>query len=370
MAPYLIFQAFAGIAAAMKRTFPPLWALFIIAALMFVGLRFETAFDWPVYKSQFEYLQAARFSSDSIIAVHELWNHEIGYVVLAFVAANVLPNYEWFQLIVFAFLLASIGFLARSLNEKMEGWALYIILSFLMFSLIMSTMRQCVALSVFNIGLGMFLRGKNAPGAAIALSSLLFHMSGIIYVGILAASLLRIPNKPRNVIVIAAVVALTANVLLYWTSIFDIGLFARANYYLEQSRDINFYEVLFFVFTMSTVFVFSLLSLSYYEGDPKVIVMRFCAIGSVLAVALLSVSTIRNRIFYEIVILSAILIPFYAQAKLFRGALIALSTFFFLAQFTREAAVAWLPYQSALEDRDGDGHIRQGAVRRMARERF
>src|SRR5690606_21578098 len=135
----------------------------------------------------------------------------------------------------------------------------------------------------------------------------------------------------------AVVAAFAANVLMF--AINASGAFPKLAYYLGRSGQDSSLEMLFFATAMLTVFGFSILTVPMHRGCKGAFLVRYCAISTAAALALLGfVPTLRNRIFYELIIIAALIAPHCYRGKLYRAALVALATVFFLAQFARQAA--------------------------------
>jgi len=161
--------------------------IFLFAVFLFVGLRLETGFDWPVYKEI--YTAFAQDFSLFNVAVYVLkYGQEPGFLFLLGISAQYLPSFEVFQALVTIALLWSTVFLAQAVGVRKTALVVAITMTYLMLPVGFSTLRQSMAISFFNFGLAFFLRRKSIFGVPCFLLATLFQMSSLVYIAAFAAA--------------------------------------------------------------------------------------------------------------------------------------------------------------------------------------
>jgi hypothetical protein len=155
--------------------------IFLFFVFIFIGLRLETGFDWPVYKAIYESL-AAKFSLVDAGIYSLIYGQELGFLLFLGISAKYLPNYELFQALVTFALLWSTVFLAKAVGEKKTALVIAVAMTYLMWSVGFSTLRQSMAISFFNFGLVYFLRRKHTRGTILFFMATTFQISSLVYI--------------------------------------------------------------------------------------------------------------------------------------------------------------------------------------------
>lgn len=345
--------------------------LFVFSAL-FIGLRFETGFDWPVYKEEFQILRSVDISLESIMRYSSYFQHEFGYVALVTLSSKILLDYEQFQLLVYILLFVSLLSVSKALKVRSFSDSFFIIVSFLMFTLMMSTMRQCVAIAMINFGVSFFVREKVFKSLFFALLALSFQISSGIYILVFfAASTLKFKGG-RLTFIYAALGAVIVSVAVNYIPVFELPIINKLNIYVSREFSSNIYERIFFI-TINVVALFHSVAMLKRASKKDKFIYRSISIMSAASIALLPITTIRNRIFYENIILYSFVLynsPYRTNA--FKYLISVLGIVSFASSIVKQSRIAFIPYQNyvvfSVTGEQGDGYSRQQQVYAIHRE--
>ena len=155
--------------------------VFLFVVFVFIGLRLDTGFDWPVYKSIFQDFQR-EFSLVRIAIYSQLYGQEPGFLFLLGLSSQYFQNFEVFQAFVTFTLLWSTALLTRTAGVKEVALVVAIAMTFLMCSVGFSILRQSLAISFFNFGLVCFLRKRPWWGGVLFFLSTMFQLSSVVYI--------------------------------------------------------------------------------------------------------------------------------------------------------------------------------------------
>lgn len=328
--------------------------LAILVSFTFVGLRYETGFDWPVYKGIFESLQA-NYSWEQILFQSIISSHEVTFVAFLASIAQFLPTYEYAQAIFTLFFLHSFFRLANSIPGSRPVLALTIFFSFYLAPIGFSTIRQTLAISLFNLGLSSYLRGRRWKAYAFMMLSVMAQISSSIYVAafLLSRSRRSLGPIPYSLVSFMLMLSLPFLLELIATAIPFVG--SKVAFY----RDLSFAS--YFGITTSAmlimVFFIGLTAARYSDRrytDSDAFPDNFLPLISVLsAVAFGSFffSVLRERISYEVLILFSIFLS--TNFLNFRVFFVAVIIVFGLIVQTRvyfqhPFDLAFVPYQNGI----------------------
>jgi hypothetical protein len=372
MATYLAFFFSQAVLALTRRNDYAAWLLFIVINFWFVGLRFEVGFDWFVYKDQFEYL--SRMSTDTFLSefafLQQFFRHEAGFLLFAFVGSHAFPTYEIFHLFVFGLFFSSVISLARAIQSRNIFASFLIIHFFLLFTLEFSTLRQLLALSIFNIGLNFFFRNRKILALSLMLSAPFFQLSALIYFFVFLAasgSSLRLWISAIPLALTAAFLSLVG--LSQMPGLNTLGPFgAKLIWYFEYREfDQNIFEQAFFLVFYLFMAIWAIYNVrnSRGAGRANLIVAKMILIFAFAALLFFPINVIRNRIMYELIILAS-LSAFTNQARLtsyLKPVLVGFGIIFLSASLLKSTAFVYVPYQNYLVYKllnlDSDGAERQ-----------
>nr|WP_276611276.1 EpsG family protein [Thioalkalivibrio sp. XN8] len=357
---------------------------FLVAGIsfFFVGLRFEMAYDWPYYKEMFDYLSQYPFPQflRNFVAIQLQYPAELGFLFLTYVFSQVVPDYEWFQSALYFAFLCSFWTLGRAVGCKNISAALIIVHLFLLFTLEFSTIRQAFAVSLFNFGLAAYLRGRGAMAFLLVSLSLFFQFSALLYIGalLLAATSTKRMWLSAVMVLFLAFPLVFPGVILSLIPIFPSRIADKLVFYFtERDLDLNILEAIFAV-TFYVLIVVMSFRVSYVwrrSFDPRLyFLLRFLLVMSIVALVFIPEHVIRNRIFYEVVIVFSLLAfsPYRIARSRYVWPVIAMGTVFMLVSFTRPSTFMYVPYQNYVVNSvlglSGDGEDRNRRYRQLLEE--
>lgn len=331
--------------------------LVVFLSFLFIGFRYETGFDWPTYKFQYEYiLQTPFFSFFELLGFQSLVTSvETGYVLTTFLASRLFSDFEWIAALYTLLFLLSTVKLGKALGVRNIGMALVLIHMPLLFTLEFSTVRQSLAIAMFNLGLAYYLEKRR--GLAILFFSLapFFQISAIMY---LAVFFMAIGSRRTSWTVliglIGVLVAISRPPILLTLARFvsPPGISAKLEWYLTERAsgggliDIGVAIILLVPATLLTV------NFLRKRGHSKntVTVYRIAALMSAIALAFVSEQTIRNRYMYEIVILLSLLAfsRTYPVLPFLRVVLLSFGTVMLSVYLVQPSRIMYMPYQNYL----------------------
>ncbi len=352
MFPYiaLIFVTWASSLLSRKNIFR--YLLFFVPTLLIVGFRYEVGFDWPVYSSQFYQFQNIPFLDflSQIFIFSALYSHEPLFLLTSYFMARVFPDFEYFQFIAYLFFLFSVFRLGKVLGSRNIIAAMVPIHLFLLFTLEFSTLRQSIAISFYNLGLAFFLANKNAKGVWLFVAAVASQSSTAIYVLVqLWTTSAKRWSKLAIVACLVLAVFLSAGGL-EWIPVNMLPGFLgqKLNYYFyERGYNYSLAEQAFFLA------LFLAISYVLYRSRPALdrrvrflanLVIFLC----LFAIMAFWVNTIRNRIMYEVIIVSSLIAygPHFRLQKLLRLLLLGAGLLFFSVSLTKQSSFVYVPYQN------------------------
>lgn len=369
MFPYFLFWGASLAWACIARSRLAQFA-FVCATFGFVGLRFETGFDWPVFNYGFEVLQSD-FSLELARWFSELFQIELGYVLLVAVAGQIFPTYEYFQALVTFVFLASVWVLCRAFGVRNVALVIAIAATFILLTLMMSTVRQCLAVSLFNFALAAAVARRRVAMIILLAAATTIHISTLFYVAALLFALVRPLQapSPRTVILLVAAgyaVAISMGVIADFLPAFIANrvVFYRLDQLVEALSLWQLYFLILAIFITSYTMFSGPIS-----GTPdarSTLLRRVIIALAVMCMCTLSLNVVRDRISYEMFLLFALYLA-HQNLRLAIPARVAASVFgLFFSIFNILAPgnrIVFIPYQNAIgvaiSGDEGDGQFRQ-----------
>lgn len=286
--------------------------IFFILVFLFVGLRLETGFDWPVYKSIHQIFQES-FTLTDVVLVSAFYGQEMGFLFSLGFTSYYFQSLEMFQAIVTILLLWSTAFLARTAGVQKLAMVIAIMMTYLMWSVGFSTLRQSMAISFFNFGLAFFMRKQRFSGVAFFIAAVSFQMSSLIYIAAFILSrLLWRKNRPLRLrtFLIAAIGA-TAVLPIAMQAISMVSVIAaeKLEYYLALAPTMRFglFEIFFALFFAAATFmVSSRMSRSSDEDAQGNDIPRLIMLLAAIGISTTFFAVMRDRISYEVFLLASI----------------------------------------------------------------
>lgn len=328
----------------------------VVLSFLFVGFRYQTGFDWSYYETLYDHiLQTEFFSLSELLASQSLVaSVEPGFVLTTFLASRLFPQFEFVAALYTLVLLLSIGKLGSVLGVKNIGMALLFIHLPLLFTLEFSTVRQSLAIAMFNFGLAYYFEKRRGLSIFFFGLSPLFQISGIMYLAVffMAIGSRRASRTVFIGLIATLIVFSTPPMLLKLGSFLPPDIGAKLDWYVtERAKGGGLIDLgtAFLLLLPTTLITLNLLRKKTHPHDA-VTIFRIVALMSVIALAFVGEQTIRNRLMYEIVILLSLLsfsriypvIPHMRKVLLSFG-LIMLALYLF-----QSSRIMYMPYQNFL----------------------
>lgn len=369
MITYIVFWILTLAAASVIRK-PGQQLMFLVVVFLFIGFRYETGFDWPVYKDEFTYL-SGDFSLAKVQYFSETFQQEYGFVLATAVAAHVFPTYEIYQALITAVFLASVVGVCKTFRVNNYALVLSIALTYLLLTLTFSTVRQCLAVAMFNFGISLFVRGRRGPSVALFALAIMMQVSSILYIAGFAYAVLRPGYIPavKNVVVLI-IVSIVAIGSLPVLMVFLPAYFVERIIHYEITADISAVSLwqIYFVIVFVLIGTFVLFTRTKSdEIDSKTNILRRLVLAlSMMSLCSFFINVVRDRLSYELFLLFAVYLASdgLPRARIARTATAAIGLIFSLLNILSPATrLVFIPYQnyfvSTLSGDKGDGRHRQ-----------
>jgi hypothetical protein len=306
---FLFIIIFAGFLARQKQSI----LIVFLVAFFFIGLRVETGFDWIIYKYVFNHFVSV-FSWENIALIQKKYSQETGFLLLIGIITQIIPNYEAIQVLLTLFFLYSFFKLSSAIPRSRPALALAVFLSLFLLSVGFSTVRQALAMSLFNVGLYHFLRGKSPLYIySFFLAAIAIHVSATAYILIfLAARVYQLLNGKLGVvsyILFSGILLFTMPLIfLSVVSIFP-AILNRVDYYqgITITDNITRFSMVFSAVIFLTGFAAATTHQKVTEANDKLIVFRnMTVIFAAVTFASIFFLTLRDRLAYELLVLYSI----------------------------------------------------------------
>jgi hypothetical protein len=328
----------------------------VVLSFLFIGFRYETGFDWTAYKTQYDYiLETGFFSVFELLGIQSLVaSVERGFVLTTFFASRLFPAYEFVAALYTLVLLLSIVKLGSVLGVRNIGMALVFIHMPLLFTLEFSTVRQSLAIAMFNFGLAYYFEKRRGLSILFFSLSPLFQISGIMYLAVFFMAIgSRRASLPAFVGLIAVLFVFSMPaILLTIGSFLPPQVETKLEWYITERAmggGLIDFGTAFFLLLPATLMTVNHLR---KKGHPRdaVTIFRIAALMSAIALAFVSEQTIRNRFIYEIVILLSLLSfsRIYPIIPYMRMVLLSFGAIMLAVYLTQDSRIMYMPYQNFL----------------------
>lgn len=373
MWPYIVLIFITWFSSFLKYQNPLRYFLFFVPTMLIVGFRYEVGFDWPVYTRQFEQFQSIDITEffPKLSAFVLLYAQEPLFLITSFFAAQIFPVYEIFQFFVYFLFIISIIVLGKAIGSRNIIGAMVPIHMFLLFTLEFSTIRQSIAISFFNIGLAYYLNRSRSIAILYQGAAIFTQSSTILYL------LVQLWNSSvtkwsRVAILFTSGIAIflsAGGLELIPVSLLPGFLSQKLDYYMfNRGYNYSIYEQLFFLALFGSIaIIFRRPSNSF---NPKIQYLADMVVFLCLfAFMAFWVNTIRNRLMYEIIILSSLISygPSFKMQRTLQLLLLSSSLIFFIVSVTKSTSFVYIPYQNYLwykaNDIKSDGLYRNDRLR-------
>ncbi len=343
---------------------------FIAFAAFIVAFRFETGFDWPVYKTMFTLAKEAPLFDLSIFS--GLYSGEPLFALMLGAFAKTGASYELAQFTFSILFLSSLFFLGANFSKERLFAFLALALSYIVFTVGFSTVRQSISISIFIFAF-IFLDKRVWISIGLMVLSVLFHYSSIIYVSCLVFSLFSIRfDKGGGAATFFGVLALVffssaSLYLIAYLGILPGG--ERVEHYVSGLRSYVFskWDLMFgiiFLGIASHVLLSEFIFRISEEKTRIVLIARMVLVLAAVSVASIAIPIVRERVSYLLWIFYALFLT--QNDVLFRRTVALLTVAFGLffsviAHLRYPNSLMFLPYQNSVIGPPGE--IRSGSER-------
>lgn len=364
MAPYwyllvfLWFSAGLEVVTGARRSFP----LLGMVTFLFLALRFETGYDWPDYKHLYE-LTPSIFDG-SFRDILDVANSELKeplFVLLIGVLKALGGDFQ--SLIVFCAAVQVFGFcLFIALLTDRPVLVFVLSVSWLIFTLYMSTLRQGLAVTLFMGFMVLMDRRRLVLATLVGLVGLMFQYSSIAY--FLIYFVARFTKSNRVVLFIFAFVALVAllgvdfsQTILEFLGGFGPGIVnEKIDYYLNTAeiRANSFDKAYTFLFSTAVFLLLYFFPPAEKEARLVKVMHGMALLYCIIAVFFYDFPLLRNRVQY-------LVLPFcyFFVARIIYGmnlrcrsgvytALVLINGFYFYLFLDKASSAPFVPYQDFL----------------------
>lgn len=327
------------------------FALFSLG--IFSGLRFQVGYDWQAYKEFFEEIKLA-----DLIQLGGKYQFESGYYFLNYLVKLLGGSYSVVFLSASLFLsFALYKFTKHYLINNFYLLTIYLGYSFLLLNF--ALVRQSIAVGFFILGCNYYICHQNKiKSLLIASIGILFQVSSLIYVLLMAAVMLCEKLKPKWIFFCI----IFFGVILYLSQFLDFdklsslfpGLyfFAKIANYKHNSATLNLLSSYFLYL------IFLLFYLGHYISSvtPSQKFILQYALASISVSVLLGFVYPSSYVFYSRVYLVASIFQGYAMTLIFSANKGKLHTFVFILTLAVSVFYYWrilfinaesyIPYQT------------------------
>jgi len=351
-----------------------------LAFFIFVAFRFETGYDWPVYKEIFATIgPLCERTADGAKYYSELFHQEPTFVAFLSFLRCFGADYQlvvifvaFFQVVVFSIFLRKVSYSASAVFAISAVW--------LIFSLYFSVVRQGIAVGVFMLFMLAFFARAYIRAALLLLVALLFQYSSLMY--LIAWWLARfLPGSRYLYILFSLALVISLLGISVWKPILELSMLvpndliaSKAEYYrFEREVRVSGFDVVFVYVSALSLGLFSIWRYSDIDND---ILKKICGMAIILTfvnILFVDFPLIRNRMMY-------LIFPFYfivlfdyfktrrQSERAFVLAVVMISSLSYYTLFlTKPTSLVLVPYQSyiyhKLTGEPGTGHERQEIMR-------
>lgn len=330
-------------------------AILVLVSVVFIGLRYETGFDWPAYKEIFQELGSLKginpFSYQS--ADH---SQEIAFLAILDTLSEILPSYEWAQFIFTALFVGSLIFLAKGLNVQKTALFFVVAISYVLFTLGFSTVRQSVAIAFFNLAVFMYARDRLVWAVALMVIACAMQYATAIYVGafLVVVASMRFQNWHCDALLAGAIlfIGIVGGVVFLALAAHGITFGGeRVQFYLDAiwERGVSKWDWAFSVVLLGITTHIVVSATRPGRSKEEIFAARLALVLAAFAASAIFVPIIRERASYQMWIVYAAFLT-YDSTFLRRTATAAAISFaaYFAAMvpFREPGTLMFVPYQN------------------------
>lgn len=343
-----------------------------ILYVIFVGFRFETGFDWIMYTTEFKTINFENTFLDEILRISKKYSHEPFYVIIVYWIKFFFKDFFFITFLTSLLLYYSYKKIAQEFKININLLILSLLL-YLLFTVHFSLIRQSLAIAFFNFAIVQWNKKDIKYTVLLLIVSFLFHFSAIIYISLFTSSVLLTKYRGRKLHYKLFLGLLMAGVFLPRNINFGdktrIG--RKLNFYFSYDFDVNILEVTFTIVFYISVLLLIAKIIKKLE-DKYLWMANFVVLSIIVSISFISINTFRNRIFYQMIVVVAIIVLTYGNTIFWRKELqktlfLMFGLTLYIASIVKFYGIAYIPYQSYFQvwffDDYGNGEERHRFIR-------
>jgi len=334
----------------------------IIVFFLFLALRVDTGYDWPVYKDVFFTIDPIN-TFTNLGNISDMYKQEIGFVFFL----SLLKNFSHdFQIVIFVVSLLETYaiYYFLKLTSKSPSLVLFVVGTWLLFTLYFSVLRQGLAVSFFFLFI-VFMH-KQFYKRAIIMIFLSLNMqisSGIYYILYLFSGI----KIKKDFLIPFFAISLFLGYFSHSISIYlfsfiqSLGipvLSGKMTWYMEgRITNVSTFDRAFVYFYSITMFTFLYMTWDTYKSKLMVRLSFFALIYIFVQLIFVEYPLIRNRLQYVSFIIQFILLFNYFHNKRIEFKIILTAGIWMLVisyytlMLNKAYSVVFVPYQNYISYR-------------------
>jgi len=334
-----------------------LFSLFIF--FIFLALRLDTGYDWPVYKEVFRHVPELSSYTDAAKISTE-FGKEIGFVYFLSILKTISND---FQIIIIVTSIIETYAIYRFLilTSRSPSLVLAIVGTWLLFTLYFSVLRQGLAVSFFLLFFTYRHQQHYFKSFLMLLLSLSVQVSSLSYYFLYWMSALKMQkNTILYIFILSFIVAFFSKQVSYalFFIIQNSGipiLSQKASWYMQSIQTgANIFDVIFVYLYSIIMFSFLFITWDTYKSILWIRISFFAVIFIFIQLIFIDYPLIRNRIQYVTFMLQFILLTnyfynkqVYSKSVIFILLLVTVLAYYYL-MLNRTYSIVFVPYQNVI----------------------
>lgn len=353
-----------------------------ISTTVFLCLRYDTGYDWPDYKMVYEAAPSfLDMISEGVFAYSNMFQKEPLFLLLISVLKLISRDYQLLIAVISIIEVYCFSIFLRRFSLD-QTFVFAATISWLLFTLYMSTLRQGLAVSMFFLFFIAYFERRWVAATVWGILAVMFQYSAIGYFVLFFASFyLRSTRLTKSVFLLCWLLAIGGlDLSRQFLSLFlNIGISfidAKLAYYLyELNQEVNAFDRVYAIFYPILIYlvIFHFDEQDESELDPAIRVIRGLSLAYLfIMVFFLEFPLIRNRLQYLVLPMNYLLLIHafsnkgrFIKAVFFSG-MLAVHLVYFALFLGKQSSAPFVPFQSYLTHivtgEPGDGEQRYESI--------
>ena len=349
-----------------------LFSLFIF--FIFLALRLDTGYDWPVYKEVFNHIPELSSYSDAIKTSSE-FGKEIGFVYFLSILKTITNDFQ-IIIIVVSIIESYAIYKFLILTSKSPSAVLAVVGTWLLFTLYFSVLRQGLAVSFFLLFFTYMHHQYYWRSFLMLLLSLSVQVSSLSYYFLYWLSAIKLKKKTILYIFLLSIIIAFFSKHVSYALFFILQnsgipiLAQKAAWYIQGIQaGANIFDIIFVYLYSISMFFFLYMTWDIYKSKLWIRISFFAVVFIFIQLIFIDYPLIRNRVQYVSFMMQFILLvnyfynrQVYLKAIAFILLLITVFAYYYL-MLNRTYGVVFIPYQDIIShkifDYENTGDDRQ-----------